>query len=108
MATDDVLKKTWSTDKAWYKLSDPAPPDVRKARGSRTLQDHWFYGADERLELRFETEPERGFAIYYRDERLGFSTDITPESVPGDSIRAAKRLAVQLWEDRSRKAAPQT
>jgi len=96
---DDVpLKKEWSTDKRWFKYADARPPHVRKASGSRTVQDRWFYGPNEDLELRFETNPQRGFGIWFRDERIGFSAEISPEPKIGDSIRAAKKKAVELLE----------
>jgi hypothetical protein len=97
---DEVkLKKEWSTDKEWFKYVDSRPPHVRKAFGSKTVVDRWFYGPNEDLELRFETTPERGFGIWFRDKRIGFSAEISPEPELGDSIRAAKKKAVELLSD---------
>ena len=96
MSDDVALRKDWDIHKTWYKLRDPRSVDARRKSKSMTLQDRWFYGPDARLDIRFEDTPERGFSIWFNEDRIGFITEIAPEPVLGDSIRAAKKRAVKL------------
>ena len=88
MGEDVELRKEWSTDHTWYKLADPRPLVIRRAVGSKTVVGLWFYGPNNDLDIRFEDAPKRGWAIWLRDQRVGFSA--------GDSIGAAKTKAVEL------------
>ncbi len=100
---DEVnLKKEWSTDGTWYRYADPRPLHVRNVSGSKTVGGRWFYGPNDDLEIRWEEAPERGWAIWFRGQRVGFSADIAPETVIGDSIRAAKRTAIELLSEANR------
>src|SRR5207253_2233315 len=96
MGNDVQLKKEWSSDRTWYRYADPRPVNVRKVSGSKTVGGRWFYGPDDNLEIRWEDAPERGWAVWFREQRVGFAADIRPEPAIGDSIRAAKRRAVEL------------
>ncbi len=97
MEDDVTLKKDWSTDRIWYRFADPRPLQVRGGSGSKTVVGRWFYGPDDRLEIRWEEHPARGWAIWFQEQRVDFSPDIAPEALIGDSIRAAKRKAVELF-----------
>ncbi len=96
MEDDVTLKKEWSTDMIWYRYADPRPLQVRSVSGSKTVGGRWFYGLDDGLEIRWEEHPARGWAIWFHEQRVDFSPDITPEAVIGGSIRAAKRKAAEV------------
>ena len=88
MSDDVALRKDWDIHKTWYKLRDPRSVDARRKSKSMTLQDRWFYGPDARLDIRFEDTPERGFSIWFNEDRIGFITEIAPEPVLGDAALA--------------------
>jgi hypothetical protein len=88
MGDDVELKQEWSTDRTWYRYADSRPPKKTKPPGSQTVGGRWFYGPNNDLDIRFEEAPERGWAVWFREQRVGFSA--------GDSISAAKRKAVEL------------
>ncbi len=94
MDDEVTLKKEWSSDGTWYRYADPRPLHIRKASESKTVGDRWFYGPDDNLEIRWEGAPQRGWGIWVHDQRVDFSPELAPEPALGDSIRAAKKLAV--------------
>lgn len=97
------LKQEYSTDGVWFRWADSRPYEVRAALGgqgtSQSLPDRWFFGPDDNLELRFEAQPQRVWAIWYENRRIGESPDIeAPEDNPAASIQTAKFKALHLWE----------
>jgi hypothetical protein len=63
----------------------------------RYNQPHWFYVEDDELQIRFVAEPERRWAILFRDREIG-SSPATPHSEedPARDIRVAKAMAITL------------
>jgi len=90
-----TLAKEYDREKMWFRYKDPRPMEQRNP--SMTIQDLWVYAPDERLEIQFVGTEPRGWSVVFSRKVIGFSPEIPyPEPVRGDSIRAAKRLAIEL------------